>query len=367
MLENWLKPIHPEKIIGGALNTHQFGKNIRIYEEDFPYMKDTLAAIIGIGEPEANEVRKALYQMSFQFGNGRVADLGNVRKNEAGLVLPLLKELLDSQIIPIVICADPKHILTQYKAFQSLQSHISFAAIDERIRLNENDMSNEDLYLNHILFNTRSRLFHLGLIGCQVHYTSHPALHYIDRSDYDCIRLGNARADLVETEPLIRDADLLAFHISALRQADAPGQFRATPTGFSAEEACQLSRYAGMSDKLKSFGIFGFQHEWDRDAQTAQVVAQMVWYFLEGFYNRKNDFPVSTEGLVEYIVEYKQMDYQLTFWKSQRSNRWWMQVPLKIGKKYNRHKLIPCSYNDYKLACQDELPDRLLNAFKRFL
>jgi len=29
--------------------------------------------------------------------------------------------------------------------------------------------------------------------------------------------------------------------------------------------------------------------------------------------------------------------------------------------------LIPCSYNDYKMASQDELPDRLVNAFKRFL
>ncbi|MDX1941322.1 MAG: hypothetical protein SFU99_12270 [Saprospiraceae bacterium] len=367
MLENWLKPVSLEKIADQALSNQQFGKNIRIYETEFPHLKDTSVAIIGIGALEANAVRSALYQMSFHFANGKVADLGNVRKNESGFIIPLLKELLDSQIIPILICSDPKHILAQYKAFQSLQSHISFAAIDERIRLDENDTSNEYLYLNHVLLNTRSRLFHLGLIGCQSHYTSFPALQFIDRNNHDCIRLGNTRADLSEAEPIIRDADLLAFHIAALRQADAPGQSQATPSGFSAEEACQLSRYAGMSDKLKSFGVFGFQQELDRDAQTAQVVAQMIWYFLEGFFNRKNDFPVSTEGLVEYIVEYKRMDYQLTFWKSQRSNRWWMQIPLKIGKKYNRHKLIPCSYNDYKLACQDELPDRLLNAFKRFL
>ncbi len=122
-----------------------------------------------------------------------------------------------------------------------------------------------------------------------------------------------------------------------------------------------------MSEKVKSFGIFGYKASLDRKAQTANVLAQMIWYFIDGLSHRKGDFPISTEGLTEYIVEVKSLDFTVTFWKSQRSGRWWLQVPVKTSKQQQRHRLIPCSYNDYKLASQGELPDRLVNGLKRFL
>ena len=62
----------------------------------------------------------------------------------------------------------------------------------------------------------------------------------------------------------------------------------------------------------------------------------------------------------------KKTDYSLTFWKSEKTGRWWMQVPIKTKKKLDRHKLIPCSYLDYQMACREELAERLLNAFRRF-
>jgi formiminoglutamase len=76
---------------------------------------------------------------------------------------------------------------------------------------------------------------------------------------------------------------------------------------------------------------------------------------------------VSTDGLTEYVVQFRQTNYQLTFWKSARSGRWWMQIPVESGKrKYQRHRLIPCSFQDYQAACREELPDRLMQAFNRF-
>ena len=92
----------------------------------------------------------------------------------------------------------------------------------------------------------------------------------------------------------------------------------------------------------------------------------MIWYFVDGYYHRMNDFPASMNGLVEYIVEYKHIEQPVTFWKSSKSGRWWMQIPFKTSSKHQRHKLIPCSYQDYQQACQDGLPDRLINAYKRF-
>ena len=124
-----------------------------------------------------------------------------------------------------------------------------------------------------------------------------------------------------------------------------------------------------MSDKLTSFGIYGYRKNLDSlDQSTAQVVAQMIWYFADGFYNRKQDFPIQKafNQLIQYIVHVKSFDEQLTFWRSNKSGRWWMEIPVKTQKKHVRHRLIPCAYNDYLQACNDDLPERLILAYQRF-
>lgn len=365
MLENWLKPIASDLLHGGELADFQFGKRMQLYQEVMPDLKATQLAIVGIGESEANAVRKALYRMAFPFEGLVVADLGNVRKEDPAFFIPLIRELLNGQIFPILIGRQPEQALAQYKAFQEVQRLVSLLVVDERIPLDKPGEGAEN-FLTEIVHAKRSALFHLSLLGVQTHFVPPAILDFIEQSSFEYIRLGKAKADLTEVEPIVRDCDMLCFNLAALKQAEAPGQEKPTPSGFTTEEACQICYYAGMSDKLKSFGVYGFRHEADRDRQTAQVVAQMVWYLTSGFYNRKNDYPVSTEGLMEYMVDFKDHHTPITFWKSGKSGRWWVQAPVKTNKKYQRHRLIPCSYNDYRLACQEELPDRLVEAFRRF-
>jgi formiminoglutamase len=42
-----------------------------------------------------------------------------------------------------------------------------------------------------------------------------------------------------------------------------------------------------------------------------------------------------------------------------------MEIPVK-EQSQTRHKLIPCSYEDYLEAGNGNLPERLLNAYQRF-
>jgi len=363
MFQNWL---HPLEDTVEELEGHQFGKQIRRYADELPDLKETRVAIIGIGERDANAVRRELYRMSYPFRGLGIADLGNVRNTEVSFIIPLIRELLDSQIFPLILGNAARQALAQYKAFQSLQQLVSLAVVDERIPYSRESEDKKKYFLQEILDSKHSRLFHLSFIGCQAHFVAPGIFEYLDQRHFDYVRLGKARAEPAELEPLIRDCDLLSFNLSALKQGEAPGQEAPTPSGFTSEEACQITRYAGMSDKLKALGLYGFRESLDRNGQTANATAQMAWYFLDGFYNRKQDFPASTDGLVEYIVDFKKLDYQLTFWRSDKSGRWWMQVPVKTRSKYQRHRLIPCSYSDYMLACRDELPDRLLNAMRRF-
>lgn len=362
MLQNWLKPL-PASLLKTAdvLPDIHFGKNILLFRDHLPDLKKVKAAVIGVGEKDANAVRECLYRTVFPFPKGAVADLGNLRKTEASLLIPVLNELLAGRVVPIILAGKDDFARSQFLAYQDAKALINMVVVDERFRFGYKN----EVYTS-LLSPVHPLLFNFGLIGFQVHQTVTGALDFLIKNNFDTVRLGKSRAAIEETEPVLRDADLLAFHLGALKQSEAPGVEAATPSGYFTEEACQLCRYAGMSDKLTSFGIYGYNSTLDRDAQTAQTAAQMVWYFLEGFFSRKNDYPVSKTGLTEYIVEFRQLNYQLTFWKSTKSGRWWMQVPVATKKKHERHRLIPCSYQDYQLACREELPERLMLAMQRF-
>lgn len=366
MYENWLHSISHDHFDEIGLSEESFGCNIDYFVPGKADVSNVQVALVGLDGAAADQVRQQLYPMSFPFGKLKIMDFGNARRHQASFLVPIIRELMDSQIVPILIGSHPNMVAAQYRAFKSLKESICQVLVDEKVPFRPEGKAIKDHYFHEILHQKHSRLFHMGLIGCQSHYIENSTFDFIRQQQYDIVRLGFAKANPSELEPIIREADLMSLHLSALKHIEAPAQETASPSGFFSEEACQICRYAGMSDKLSAFGIYGYAPEKDETGQTAQVIAQMIWYFLDGFYNRKNDFPVSTDGLVEYIVDFKNLDYQLTFWKSSKSGRWWMQIPVKTNKKLQRHRLIPCSYNDYKLASQDELPERLLRALQRF-
>lgn len=366
MLENWLRPLDTEKLKEASFLKHQIGGKINRFEQELPDLAKTKIALIGLEEDAANAIRKELYTLSFPFGRMKMADLGNARKTEAAFLIPMIKELLESKILPVLIGQSPNLINAQYGAHQNKQNSVNFLHIDERLPFHPKDDNPEHYFLNSILQNDSSNLFKFSALGGQSHFMDAPSILELERRNFNCHRLGKVRSDISELEPVLRDADLVSFHLSAVRQSDMPAVINPSPSGFYIEEACQLSRYAGMSDKLTSIGFYGYDLKKDATQQSAKGVAQLIWYFLDGFYNRKNDFPNSMTSLVEYVIDFKGHDYQISFWKSKKSGRWWLEVPSKIKRKHRRHRLIPCSYNDYLEAGKGDLPKKLLNALKRF-
>lgn len=358
MLQNWLKPL---PAAGNKYLESSFGQHMLFHREQFPDLKKVRVAIIGLEEKSAQAIREQLYRSAWHFPKNAIADLGNLRKPEPGLLLPVVFELLAGKVLPLLIGGQDDLARAQFLAYQDTKTLVNLAVIHETLSLADPKRGYASLLLPR-----HPALFHFGLIGYQIHQMPTEALDYLAQHNFDGVRLGRSRAALEETEPVLRDADALAFHLGALKQSEAPGVDQPSPSGFFAEEACQLCRYAGMSDKLSSFGVYGYQRDADATGQTAQVIAQMLWYFLEGFFSRKNDYPVSTAGLTEYIVHLPRLSHHLTFWKSAKSGRWWMQVPVANKRKHERHRLVPCSYQDYQASCREELPERLLAALQRF-
>ncbi len=358
MLDNWFKPI---KTSAEPYAAFQVGAHIRLHQKKgFPALKGVQIALMGIGAETPAAVRSALYQLSFPFVGLQVADLGNFRKHDPDFIIPALRDLIQGGVFPVLIAPEEHYVLTLYHAFHEAVKDISMVIVDERLPL-----APRSAELRAVLMeSTANRLFHLGQIGYQTHLVDQQTVRQLEATHHDLLRLGKARQDLPEAEPVIRDADLMIMHLGALKDNELPGKPFRSPSGFTAEELCQLSRYGGWSEKLKCAGFFS---EAEIPAATGgPLLAQMIWYLLEGFQQRKGDFPASMDGLVEYIVDMKTINDQLVFWKSTKSGRWWLQIPVKAKKKWRRHRLVPCSYQDYQRACQDQLPQRLFHALQRF-
>jgi formiminoglutamase len=376
MLQNWLQPVQLDKFLTAStlptLPAGAFLHHIRTYSSaaptELPDLKEVKWALIGIDADSADAVRAQLYPMMFAFKHLKGADLGNVRNSDPSFWIPLMTELIQSGICPVCIGSDENTLWGLFQAYQHHKSPINLTILDEKMRFipKTADETTPSIW-QRILEDRPSHLFHCNVLGYQSHDTSPLALRFFDQKAFEHMRLGKLKANLEEAEPFIRDADLMCLNVAALKKIEAPAQLSANPSGLWLEEACQVARYAGMSDKLTAFGVYGFKIEANRLSDvTAQVVAQMIWYFMEGFYNRKQDYPIGMRNLTQYVVDVKEFDFQITFWKSAKSGRWWVQIPVKTRKKQERHRLIPCSYNDYLLACQDQLPERLFNAYRRF-
>src|SRR5690606_27246253 len=197
-------------------------------------------------------------------------------------------------------------------------------------------------------------------LAYQTYFVSQESLAMYDKLYFNAMRLGLISGSADQAEPVIRAADMLSVDMGAVRISDAPGNARGTVNGLFGDDACQICRYAGMSDKLTSIGFYECNPRLDPHGQTSMLLAQMIWYFIDGFYHRKHDMPlIPKSAYITYRTTLNDdVSYELVFVKSKKSDRWWMQVPYSGTKSVNeRYRLVPCRYADYQLAVAGEMPD----------
>ena len=364
MLDNWLKPISNEVILQiDSLSENQFGAKINTYNDKLPDLSNTDLVLIGLKEKEANAIRKHLFSTIFPPVKLNITDIGNIRNEADSFPIPVIKELVKSNILPIIIGGDVSFFMSQFQAYLESNDLLNTVFIQRDLDDFYNPSSKNPLL--QIISNHREKIFNASLIAYQAPYTNHESLDILKKNYFDVLRLGRIKSDIKITEPIIRDADFVFFNINAVRFADAPGQEYSVPSGLTLEESCQIGRYCGMNEKLGSFGVYGYFNDKDINELAAKMIAQIMWYFIEGFSLRSEDALLDS-STQKYVIDAKLFDRQITFLKSSSSGRWWMLVPQIRDKVEQRHMYIPCSFEDYEQAKQDTLPERLINAIYRF-
>jgi arginase family enzyme len=306
------------------------------------------------------QIRKELYKLYKGNWNTQVIDLGTIKKgntiNDTNFaVKEVVSTLLKNNIIPIIIGGSQALTYPIYRAFDSLEEMVNIVAIDNKFDLDDIDTPlNSRNYLSKIIMDEPNNLFNFSNIGYQTFFNAQEEIDLLDKLYFESYRLGLINKDLKLSEPILRDANIVSVDLSALRKNEAPANNNTTPNGFYGEEICSILRYAGLSDKVTSLGIFEYNPLLDNQNQTAQLIAQMIWYFIEGVNFRTNEYPFqSKKDYLKYIVP---IDNEIiNFYKSNKSDRWWMEITDNITKK---ETLIPCSYQDYLEANKQSIPDR---------
>ncbi len=351
----------------------------------FPELEGAQVAILGVLDdpgharprrcveaPDA--VREHLYALFRPQGRLQLVDLGDIHPGATAqdtqhALAESIAELVRRGIVPIVLGGGQGHTFTQYLAYEKLERTANLVCIDARFALGEPGQGLADSsYLSHIVLRQPNFLFNYSNLGFQTYLVDQPGIELMDKLFFDAHRLGELRDHLADAEPVLRNGDTLSVDLSAVRRSDAPGTSRPGPNGFHAEEVCQLMRYAGVSEKISSVGLYELDPGRDPDGVTAQLAAQMIWCFLDGFRSRTNDLPwLDRKRFTRFRIPIRGNEQELVFYKSGVSDRWWMDVPYRAEQeaRFERHHLVPCSYADYQMACREEVPDRWWRTFQK--
>lgn len=345
-------------------------------QHGFPDLDEVKIAIIGVLESRGDAsnnydagpdvIRQSFYDLFHHQLPVKIADLGNIHQGATlrdtyHAVADVVQELNKKGIFTIILGGSQDLTYANYLAYEKLEQTINLAVIDDTIDMGDDaeECSNKN-YLSKIILHQPNYLFNYSSIGYQTYFVAPDTKRLMEDLYFDTHRLGEIQSDITHSESIVRNADILSVDVSAIRRSECSGKSLPGPNGFYGEEICQMMRYAGMSDKLSSLGIYEYLPSNDFNGGSAMLIAQMLWCVIDGYCSRKKDYPFGTkESYMKYRIHVENTEHELVFFKSDKSDRWWMDVPYPPDQvmKFERHHLVPCNYQDYKDAAEGHIPD----------
>ncbi len=359
--------LQPKYCLGYTMKLHTI-------KEGLPDLSNVQVAILGVKEDrkainnlgsgeELFYIRKNLYQLFPGKWEVSIADLGNIEKGNTPkdtyfAVSKVITFLLKKKIIPIIIGGGQEITYSNYRAYDTFEQAVNIVSVDAKFDLGKLEgQLNSQSYLSKIIMQKPNNLFNFSNIGYQTYFNPQDEITLLENMYFDTYRLGEVK-NLEIVEPVFRDADIVSIDIGSVRQNEAPANNNTSPNGFYGEEICAISRYSGISDKVSSFGIYEYNSKYDYKEKTAKLIAQIIWYFIEGVSFRAKDYPYCTKKNYQKFTVLFEDDDPINFYKSDKTGRWWMEINIISDNKYKRHTLMPCTFKDYQDATAQIIPER---------
>jgi len=382
MAFDFLVPIEDKVLAHTELLPPQaLGKNIHKHtvRDGLPVLAIASMAIIGVKEsrnafekkPEkldVSAIRIQLYKLFMGNWNSIIVDMGDIEEGETVedsyfVVKEIVAGLLDENVIPIIIGATQDITYPAYRAFDGIKDMINIVAIDSRFDFGMDDeLISSNSYMSKIITDKPNNLFNFSNIGYQGYFNAQEELDLMERLFFDAYRLGDLIYDISLAEPVLRNAHMVSLDARSIKASEMGVSNNFSPNGFTGREICAISRYAGISDKVSVFGVY----EIENTLQSSQLMAQLIWYFIEGFNFRVKESPyIHSHNFTKYTVPTE--NEQLTYYKSHFTEKWWVEVPSihSSHTKAESSTLLPCTEKDYLDTCDQIIPERWYKAYKK--
>ncbi len=377
---DFLEPVSQEITdFVNELSSQHLGKKVVLHTEiEFPNLEQTKIAIIGVlenrGSIGSNErvqldfIRQELYALYPGNWESSIADLGDVLPGNSQddtffALKSIVTVLIKKKIIPIILGGSQDLTYALYRAYDNLEQMVNLVSIDSKFDFGKQEAAiTQDSYLSKIIVEEPNNLFNYCNIGYQTYFNSQEEIDLIEKLYFDAYRLGEICNNIMLSEPVFRDADVVSLDLTSVKSSDSGRKNPFVPNGFNGKEICALARYAGISDKVSCLGIFNQSNT----KEEAVLIAQIVWYFIEGVHFRSNEYPFGTKkDYIKYIVTYE--EDEIIFYKSNKTERWWIEIPFftNLNNKLKKNTLLPCSHEDYLAACNHEFPERWWKAQRK--
>lgn len=382
---NFLSPVSDEVLAHTELLSNQtLGKKIEIHSQQngLPELDNIELAIIGVAENRNDEdyigeelnfsgVRRALYSLFEGSWHAKIADLGDLLPGDSiddtyYALRTCLSVLIEKNITPIIIGGSQDLTYVNYRAYDELRPMINIVSVDAKFDLGDAALPiKNSSYIGKVIVEEPYNLFNYATLGYQTYFNSQEEIDLMDRLYFEPYRLGEIVSNISLAEPVLRDANIVSVDLRSIRASEFEGRQKYSPNGFNGRDICAITRYAGISNKVSSFGVYEYKTGNKGDIND-MLIAQMIWYFIEGFNARVNDDDFQNDSAFQKYRVLIEND-ELIFYKSLKTNRWWIEIPFlpDVSNKLKKHTLLPCSYEDYVRATQDEIPERWFKAYRK--
>ncbi|MDY3520159.1 formimidoylglutamase [Riemerella anatipestifer] len=298
-------------------------------------------------------VRKCLYQLSKNDFGFPICDLGDLISGKSledtqYIVAEIVSKCIAEGALPIIIGGSNDLALSLYTAVKNHKEKISYTQINSFIHLEDvKESINERNFVSKILSEpSLKNYYHLGY---QKHLNEPHSVSVLKEIDFEVLRLADMMNSTDLAEPFLRRAEVVSLSADAVESFSGEFSFHAQVNGLNKREICAYMKEIGLGENLRAFGLFNVNIEASHLIYN-QLIAQMIWYFLEGLSIQKTH--PRERQYENYLVVINNQDY--TFKRDTFSGLWY------FGNNNDILKCLPCAEKDYHNAKKGLLNPRFL-------
>ncbi len=307
------------------------------------------------GDAESQDftgIRREFYKLSQLDFDIPIIDLGDLVSGRTPqdshyILQEVLSACHQQGAIPVIVGGSNDLAFSLFSALNIYQDNINYTQISNVVSLKQGDEIHESNFLSKILGAKNFSIKNYHHLGYQKHLNEMDSVKLIQEVQFDIIRLAEMMTSTEKTEPYFRKADLVTVNCDAVETFAEPFSINPQVNGLNRREICAYMKEIGLSERLKSVGIFNYNIYSDSQLNH-QLLAQMIWYLIEGI-NIQRSHPKEKSYETFYVLI---NDEQYAFKREVFSNLWY------FGEDENIDNCIPCSRSDFDEAKKGFLGSR---------